>query len=259
LISRAVVKCQASKPLSVVDLGVGAGGDLTKWHRHRLRVFVGVDKDAQRLEAARARLAGLSTVGQASGVQSACFVPLDLSRPSDAPGKWCGAILGNTAPAGASIVSVLLALPLILCGGSMTPDLFVDHVDELLAPGGSFVVMMSDTAAARYSLRVVSKATFGHFSLRRHHTPNSYAFKLPGGTWTEESMVEVPALVRALEQKGYKPLLSESTWWQSAQDIVLDAGPPNLISQWMGSCYVSEEDWKSLGFFGVLMCQKPLA
>jgi hypothetical protein len=141
----------------------------------------------------------------------------------------------------------------------MTPVLFVEHVDRLLAPGGTFVVMMSDTAAAQQRLRTHPRATFGHFSLQRRSTPNKYAFKLPGGTWTEESVVEVPKLVQALEQKGYAPLLPNRTWWQSAQEIVLSAEPDSLIAPWMGSSFVSDDDWKSLGFFGVLLCQKPLA
>lgn len=257
LIHRAVQGCKACKPLSVVDLGVGAGGDLTKWHRYRLHVFVGVDKDACRLEAARGRLAGLSTVGQTGGVQSVRLVAMDLSQPSTSPNQWFESMLGRPASLGVSIVSVLLSLPLILCGGPMTPALFVDHVDRLLAPGGIFVVMMSDTAIARQKLQILPRATFGHFCLQQRTPNNKYAFKLPGGMWTEESMIDTPALVQALKQKGYVSLLSDGAWWQSAQEMVLRAEPRGLVAQWMGSRYVSDDDWMSLGFFGVLLCQKP--
>lgn len=236
------VRHSTSPLLSVLDLGVGRGGDLTKWKQQRVFAYLGLDLDTEALETATRRHQELLATGRSS-MRNVIFKQWDL--------RCAGWPVGIGA---FDVVCVHLVLP-YLCESCETLRCFVSEVSRATKPGAQVLFMFPDPARVRHVL-TSEPPRFYHIKLEALKAPEAegcgqqYAFSLPSGTPVVEFVVPLEYLQKLLEEAGFRvgPLRSAQEWVsQSSEDF---------LSPFMQGLAVTQKDWHSLGFFATLWAQK---
>jgi SAM-dependent methyltransferase len=235
-----------SKRISVLDLGVGKGGDLTKWKQQRVFAYVGIDMNSKSLDQARHRHDELLRFGR-STMRNVSWIQWDIRK-----GPWP---LEESASSSFDVICILLVLP-HLCDSAESLKCLAKELGRVAKAGAQVIMMFPDPARVQETLSCYDSGgpgCFGHFRLSpapQGDFGHAYSFTLPSGEPIREFLVPTKTLCELLEAQGF-----EIGDLVSAQQLV-DQSPPAFLTPFMQNLVVTQKDWTSLGFFATLCASK---
>lgn len=247
-----------SPRLSVLDVGSGRGGDISKWCRYRPRLYLGLDGSAASVEEARRRHQGLVSNGRGGLVAS--FVAVDV-RTEPLP----------IVDGGADIASLQFSLQYAFDTKEGAKHL-LSELARAVRPGGLVVAMLPDGDRLASILRQQGvQHKFGHFCFRKFErtshvleTSNPpvgipYSFTL--GTRRDacpEYAVSPLYLEQLLKEAGFEGALSEGKISVNAHEFYSECPYKNVVVTLTKARPCSAEDWLTLGAFRVVMARRSM-
>lgn len=243
--------------LSILDIGSGRGGDLSKWSRLRPRAYIGLDVSRESVKEARDRYSSLVGGGRvATHARFECCdasherFPVDVEHSID-------------------IVSCQFSLQFFFADEASLTHL-LDEVDRCIAPNGILVATFPDGDRISSEMcRTVEAPSIviGHFLFRRFQRtmsmmPNEspfgipYSFTLGDAPPCLEYIVFAKFLTHILEQRNYEPCFQEqysinAQRFYTEHSVVQETTKALLRGKWSSS-----QDWESLSAFRVLLARK---
>lgn len=220
-----------STPISIMELGVGRGGDLFKWARlgarlnwfSRLQLW-GTDVSDAALQQAWVRIMG--SYGQLTAGLDVRLTQADLSNPADAEAKWWRHVPDQSM----DVVACHHALH-YMYGSAASIDALLRHVMRVLKPGGVF--MVTDTRDAELYSLAKGLAPAPSSSGPRVAWP-------PPGLWVQQGTEPPPgtlpagthSAVQLHPEVGRRPRGPGQGYWYAlvdggAEDHYFAAGPSN--------------------------------
>lgn len=178
----------------VLDIGCGRGGDVHKLSRLGVRLYVGVDLVAERIDEAKRRIAQLGGGGGGGDSKTVFRVfPADFLDPRTWPDQEM-----RSAAAQYDVVAMHFCLHYFLRSAEDV-DAWMAHVARWLAPGGRWVVTCVDSARL-WALVGSGKPWTANRLASAHLLPAGqqdgrwlkYHFRLPGSVDADEAFVDVP-------------------------------------------------------------------
>lgn len=243
--------------LSILDIGSGRGGDLSKWSRLRPRAYIGIDLSRESVKEARERYSSLVGGGRvATHARFECCdashdrFPIEIEHSID-------------------IVSCQFSLQFFMADQASMSHL-LEEVDRCIAPNGILVATFpdGDRIASEMSRTLDAPSiVIGHFLFRRFQKTMSmmgndspfgipYSFTLGDSPPCLEYIVFAKFLAHLLEQRNYEPCFPEqfsinAQRFYTDNNVVQETTKALLRGKWSSS-----QDWESLSAFRVLMARK---
>ena len=242
--------CQVSGRATVLDFGCGRGGDVGKWALHRPKKYIGLDICEQSIQDAEKRHLGLVENGR-------CTLKADFLR-FDAN---CEIFPCNADSV--DIISSNFSLQYVF-SSVKTAESFFSECNRVLRPGGVVGALLPAGNVVAACLR--SSDAHGHMILREFRNTGvllravpakpvgiPYTFRLKGcSRECLEYVVSEVYLRELLEENEMEILL-----WKNATDIISSSIDAPVHHLKICREEITEEDWKSLGFFIVVIARKP--
>jgi len=245
-----------SPRLSVLDVGSGRGGDIAKWCRYRLRLYLGVDASSASVAEAERRHQKLVSDGR--GALVASFAQVDI-RTERLP-------IGDGA---ADVASLQFSMQYAFDSEAGAKHL-LSELARAVRPGGLVVAMLPDGDRLAAVLgRPEPSQSFGHFCFRKFERtaqaleqadpPVGIPYSFTLGTRRDacpEYLVSPRYLDELLLKAGFEGALSGGRTSIGAHEFYTECPQRGAVAALTRARPCSAEDWLTLGAFRVVVARR---